>query len=405
MIHAALILAMLGSTDITVEDRAGSSTKGSLVELTADGISFVSGDETQTVEASGLAKLNFGNPATKAPESSLVQLRDGSQLTATSITVTDGEATITTASGISQSIPTDKIDYALLQPTNEGLDAARAEIFERRPVGDVVIIRRPSEKLDYVDGVFGDISSESVRFQFDDEWIDVRRGKVDSIWYYSATPDTQPKSRCDVKLIDDSNLKAASLQLDDNKVLVRTTGGLDLSLPLSTVREIIFASSTAIPLSSLSPERVERTPSLEIAALSRDLSDLGVDDLFAPRVDESFIGSGQLRLMGKGGVLTEHRQGIALHSRTELTYRLAGEYRRLTALAGLDPASRLSGLVELVIHGDDQELYRKELQAEQSAVELDLDLSGVNRLRILVDYGDNSGVADRVNICDARLLK
>ena len=405
MVHAALILAVLGSTDITIEDRAGSSTRGSLVELTADEITFVTGDETQTVESSELAKLDFGNPAKEAPESLLIQLRDGSQLTATSITVTDGQATIRTASGISQSIPTNKIEYALLQPTNATLDAARAEVFERRPIGDVVIIRRPNEKLDYVDGVFGDISDESVSFQFDDEWIDVRRGKVDAIWYYSAAPATQPTSRCDVRLTDNSNLKAASLRLDDDKVLLQTTGGLDLSLPIPTVREIVFASSTAIPLSSLTPERVERTPSVEIAALSRDLSDLGVDDLFAPRIDESFIGSGQLQLMGKAGVLTEHRQGIAVHSRTELTYRLAGEYRRLTALAGLDPTSRLSGLVELVIHGDNQELYRGELRAEQSAVELDLDLSGMNRLRILVDYGDNSGVADRLNICDARLLK
>ena len=87
MVHAALILAVLGSTDITIEDRAGSFTRGSLVELTADEITFVTGDETQTVESSELAKLDFGNPAKEAPESLLIQLRDGSQLTATSITV------------------------------------------------------------------------------------------------------------------------------------------------------------------------------------------------------------------------------------------------------------------------------------------------------------------------------
>ena len=51
------------------------------------------------------------------------------------------------------------------------------------------------------------------------------------------------------------------------------------------------------------------------------------------------------------------------------------------------------------------ERWRQELSAAAPAVPIDLDVSGVNWLTVLVDYGGQADVSDDVNLCDARLVK
>jgi hypothetical protein len=39
------------------------------------------------------------------------------------------------------------------------------------------------------------------------------------------------------------------------------------------------------------------------------------------------------------------------------------------------------------------------------AFPVDLDITGVKRLKILVDFGEEMDIADHLNLCDARLTK
>ena len=147
------------------------------------------------------------------------------------------------------------------------------------------------------------------------------------------------------------------------------------------------------------------TPSLDVPSLANDLSELGVEQPLLPQANSSFIGSTSLKLESSDGVINEYTKGLAIHSRTELSYRLAGEYRQFQALAGLDPTTRRTGFVSLTIRGDDKELFRSDIRPGTPPAEIDLDLTGINRLTIFVDYGDTSDIADRLNLCDARLTK
>ena len=77
---------------------------------------------------------------------------------------------------------------------------------------------------------------------------------------------------------------------------------------------------------------------------------------YAPRFDRGFD-SRPLRL---GGV--DYRKGLALHSRTELVYRLPERFSRFLAVAGIADAVRPGGKVRLVVRGDDKVLFEAELQ-------------------------------------------
>jgi hypothetical protein len=120
---------------------------------------------------------------------------------------------------------------------------------------------------------------------------------------------------------------------------------------------------------------------------------------YAPRFDRGFDGP-VLRL---GGV--EYPKGIALHSRTELVYRLPERFSRLLAIAGIPDAVRPGGKVRLVVRGDDKVLLQSTFAGSDRPRPIDLDVTGVRRLIILVDFDDGLNRGDQLLLCNARVSK
>ena len=101
----------------------------------------------------------------------------------------------------------------------------------------------------------------------------------------------------------------------------------------------------------------------------------------------------------------EFARGLAIHSRTEINYRLTDDYRTFQALVGIDPAMGENGHVELVILADGKQLYRQAISGKDDARSIELDLTGVKRLTILVDFGEQLDIGDHLLLCNARLTK
>jgi hypothetical protein len=59
----------------------------------------------------------------------------------------------------------------------------------------------------------------------------------------------------------------------------------------------------------------------------------------------------------------------------------------------------------LVIRGDDKVLLETTLTGAEGPKPLDLDLGGVRRLAILVDFGGEMDAADHLDLCNARIIK
>jgi hypothetical protein len=74
-------------------------------------------------------------------------------------------------------------------------------------------------------------------------------------------------------------------------------------------------------------------------------------------------------------------------------------------MVGIDDAVRDAGHVELVISGDDRVLFSRTVTGQEKGFPVELDITGVRRLKILVDYGEQMDIADHLNLCDARLTK
>ena len=243
-----------------------------------------------------------------------------------------------------------------------------------------------------MEGVVYDVGEETVDFEFDGNRTAAKRAKIDAIVYLQAAANQWPAEVCQVVDIAGGRWRVQEIALKDAALQIKTLAGIEAKLPLDRVRQVDFAAVNIAYLSDLEWTDSKFTPYIPSRLK---------EAWFAPRRDEGF--QGPLQIQGK-----RFEKGLALHSRTLLTYRLQDDYRRFRAVAGIDDAVR-NGSVEahvvLTISGDGKTLFTSEVSGSMDPLELDLDLSGVKRLTILVDYGRDIDIADHLDLGEARLIK
>jgi hypothetical protein len=99
-------------------------------------------------------------------------------------------------------------------------------------------------------------------------------------------------------------------------------------------------------------------------------------------------------------------KGLAVHSRTVLTYDLERRFASFEALVGFDDASKKRGRVDCRVFADGKEIYANpDLRADGAPVPLTLPVSGVEQLKLVVDFGPDEDTGDRVIWGNARLYR
>lgn len=98
-------------------------------------------------------------------------------------------------------------------------------------------------------------------------------------------------------------------------------------------------------------------------------------------------------------------RGIGVHSRSSLVYALDGKFALLTGMIGLDDGGGGSGDVEFVVRGDGRELSRAAMKADDAPRPLRVEVRGVSRLELLVDFGGKMDTGDHADWAEVRLVK
>jgi hypothetical protein len=192
-----------------------------------------------------------------------------------------------------------------------------------------------------------------------------------------------------------ARLQGKSVVLGDNGQLqIVATFGPKLSWPLDTLRRLDFSTSRMTYLSELTPDATDFTPYLDFGKQAASLA-----QFYQPRRDRCLDG-GPLRLNR-----TVYAKGLSIASRTSLSYKIAGKGQRFRALAGIDDSVGGAGAVRLQITGDGKKLFEGKIAGRDKPVDLDLDVAGVRRLNILVDFGEGLDVGNYLDLCDARIVK
>jgi hypothetical protein len=294
-----------------------------------------------------------------------------------------------------------------LQPLSAELVDQWSDIREMKPAADlIVLLQREGKSLDYAECVIRDVSPERIAIELDGDERKIDPKRVAGFIYFrrEAAEPQEPRFMVHGR----SGLKAAVVRarLKEDVIQLTTAGGAKLDWPAEDVYFADFSAGKLVYLSDLEPASTKSTP---LVALPGGTPLAG--KYTEPRRDRSAYG--EPLTLASGDALADpsdlgtqsFNKGLAVRSRTELVYRLPSGYRRLNAIVGIDPATRASGNVRLEIIGDDRPLVSTDVAGTDSPRAIDLDIAGVKRLKIIVDYGKNLDTGDWLNLCDLRLVK
>lgn len=392
-----LLAALLAAPpEAQVQTLAGQSVTGVLASVTADKVvlSTTSGDQSFAMK--DLLTVTLPAEVKSADKDAVtVSLADGSALVAKTFTVQGDSAVLQLADGAEAKAPTRAIDSVRYREQSPAILEQWNEIAKVDRPSDVLVLRK-NDALDSLSGAIVEVTPEFVNFDFDGDVIKVKMSRIEGLLYHrSAKPAKLPPAVCMVSDATGSRYRAAKLSIEGDNLLISSSAGLEIARPLTAVARLDFSQGNIQYLGDLKPESLVWTPYFGEAA-----NNDAARQFYRPRVDRAQEGGGTLKVAGK-----EYKKGVALHSRTAIVYRLPEGFRTFRAIAGIDDRARPAGDVLLTIQGDDKTLFEGRMTGNDDAVPLELDVAGVNRLKIIVDFSEDLDLGDFLDLCEARILK
>lgn len=118
-----------------------------------------------------------------------------------------------------------------------------------------------------------------------------------------------------------------------------------------------------------------------------------------PQVRKS-VGNNPLRIGG-----SDFERGIGTHADAVIRVQLDGMADRFTAKAGVDDEVGQQGSIRVVLHGNQSVLFKSDVvRGGDPALELDVDLSGVEMLTIIIDGAGDGIDYDHADLVDALIV-
>ena len=407
-LYSLLLTTFSLAVPVEVQNLDGSTVQGQLNGLSQQSVLLETKDGPSEVALVATQRITFQNKPSELEGRVWLELVDGSELVASRFEVTGNQAMIHLTDGNRLRLDARQLRAARFKTQNQEQRRQWQAILHGKAKSDLMVIRKEA-RIDYLEGVLGDVNSETIKFQLDDETIPVRLAKVEGIVYLAARANGFPPAILHVSDIYGSQLEVREWNPTENDIELKLASGIRLRRTVKELRHIDFSTAKIVFLGDVEPARVDWRPFLPVTSMMAALR-----EFYGPRRNRA-MGSGllegddgKLRLWvhrdGRASTVS-YDKGLSLHSRTSVTYQLPEDVKVFRALAGIDARVRDHGHVRLVITGDGRELFAEEIAGSSPPQDIALDIRGISVLEILVDYGENQDIGDHLNLCNARLVK
>jgi hypothetical protein len=220
-----------------------------------------------------------------------------------------------------------------------------------------------------------------------DEVRDVARTVCLGVVTMQAAAAERLRPRFGVRLTDGSLLPSSRLTTtDDGRLECRMPPDVRLPLAWADVERIEVASDRLRFLSDLTPVEVR---SETILALPRSW-----------QPDRSVTG----RPLATAS--QQEAKGLGMQAGTRLVFDIADvAAAEFAAELSLDPDAGTIGDCEFVFRGVGRELLRKRMIGCERAQAVRVEVGGVARIEVAVEFGENLDLGDHANWADARLIR
>ena len=400
---------------VTAVPLRGEPVSGTLRSLDAAGVTIETGDGPRELPLPTLREVTFGRtPAdTVDPvgDAIAVGLTDGSELPAAAFTVTDRRAELAATAGFEATLPVSAVRSVRFRPAPAAAREAWRALGESEPARDLLVIAK-GDSLDRVEAAVGTVTAETVSVELRGRTVPLPRTNANFVGVVFARPRFPSDAAGDtaaVRLVGGGTLNAAAVSLEDRSpgdgspgdgagLSVTLAAGPELRVPLSAVASIDYSGGKIRYLSEF-PTRAESTEDLYRFEGSGPIDpNWEIWRNRNPHGDPIRLGR------------RDFDRGLCVHSRTELRWRLAGQFRRLRGVVGIEAIRAPRGDADLTIVGDGVELLRRPVVGTEPPFEIDVEVAGVRDLQLIIGFGSDGealfpGMGDWVGLGDLRVTK
>ncbi len=402
---------------VSVQFTDGQSAEGTLQSFNESGVDLIVNDTVMQFPFEQISSLNVNEPVADDTSSDVqantkrgkLTFTDGSYAHINAITVQNETANILTAAGLSLDVRASNLSKIswLGDDATESETKQWVELSERNLATSDAIVVSKNGALQLIEGVVGNISDQHLTFSIETRTAEVALKKIKGVIFYRAQREVADP-RCQLTLMDDSRLLVRNIGFDGRRFDLTLVGGQSLSVASSFVRRVDFSVVRFVYLSNLIPSTNTWTPLLASPEILKPLKALRV-----ARFDRDFRGQRlTLSRTPESGLkyLAEtdaYDKGIAISGGGRIVFALNGQFKRLTGLVGFDPQSHVSAVVRFMIKTDGQTAISEVMRAANTLqpIALELDVLGVRRIAISVEYEDGRLAGDVLHLADLKVSR
>ena len=386
LMAALMLLNLADVPQVEVETIGGSKTVGQVVSVDAAGWTIKADGKDVSLTARSVLSMRLVSGAAPVQKRGdiEVELIDGAKLGVSKVALMGKAIEVESSIVGKMTIPRTAVASVRLMGAQAALVESWKGLLERDKKQDMLVTSK-GVVLDFYEGVIGKMTDEKVNFLLDDTSIGVPRNKVFGLIFHHRTEAGGPKPSASIEFINGDKLLLRQASSDGEVFNLTTATGGKLSVPINQVKSVDMSYGKLKWLSSLEPRDVKH---------EYRFIDVGA----AYEVNEDVYG-GRLRIGN-----SVYNRGISIRSRTEVRYRLDGDYNRFQTWVGIQKG--YAGDVNIVISVDGKPIHKSVVKQGTPPVRLDLEVGGKYSMEILVDYGTvKSDIGDHLVLGDAVLLK
>ncbi len=376
------------ATSTTLRRLGQPFSEATLIAAGADGTLRFAGGEEKTLPASDL--ISWGAPV--EAEGSQVHFADGGVLVAGYAGLKEDRLGVFSTIFGDLDLPLTQLAVVVLRsPTDPWRrDAMLRRLLELGGDTDRLVLENGDELTGLLISGDGEkIQLESTLGAKAKQAVDV---PVESVAAIVFNPALRAKARAKTNgtwlgLSDGSLIQMEAWTLEGASLALTRTGGSSWKSTVpKAVRFVQPLGGQVQYLSDLTPEAYRHVP-----YLTRE---------WPYQLDRTVSGA-RLRAGGRLYV-----KGVGMHSASRLTFALNREYSRFEAELAIDDETHGQGSVVVRVFADAEERYRSPIvRGGEAPVAISVDVSGAQRLSLVVDHADRGDQLDRADWLDARLIK
>ena len=372
-------------TGVRINLLNGSSIRGTIDAIDESGVLTGEGiPDGLTIDQ--VVSIQTRRDVAFSPAGAVVQLAGGSRISASDVEIADDMVRFQSQCGLSE---TKLENLRAVVWIDSDLVSSRIE----SPSVDMdIVIVQSSNGFRAVEGLLESVTASKVAVNFRGESRTISMEKVQGVVVADLKLDSPEGTTARIMMTDGSLLIGTLGQLSqDNRLTLYLPGNNELLVDTAGVSEIKIQSANLVYASDMQPVEVEQRSSF---AVERDW-----------QRDVSVEGNPLTLGLSGSGRTVRFDKGLGTSAYTRLVYDNSDEFTRFRAMVGIDVETGGRGDCVASVVGDGIQLWSGRVRADENPVPVSVDISGLQRIELIVEPGEQFDLADHLNWCDARFTR